>query len=197
MSGSAERAAAEPGPESGVLPTFEAVYEAHVDEVWRAARRLGVGPASLEDIVQEVFIVVHKKLAAFEGRSSLRTWLYGITLMVVRNHRRGRRRKPLDMDEGAAIALENAPISEREQPDALTERHRAGLTVHDILDKLPDELREVLVMAELEGMSGPEIAEVTGLKLATAYGRIRNARAKFDDALREHLAPPPHQRSTP
>lgn len=188
----AERATpSEPSPTSGVLPTFEAVYEAHVDDVWRAARRLGVPASSLEDIVQEVFIVVHRKLADFEGRSSLKTWLYGITLMVVRNHRRGRRRKPLDVGEGAEIALSNAPISEREQPDVLAERRRTGATVHDILDRLPEELREALVMAELEGMSGPEIADVTGLKVATVYGRIRTARAKFDEALKQRLEEQP------
>ncbi|HHH27162.1 MAG TPA: sigma-70 family RNA polymerase sigma factor [Polyangiaceae bacterium] len=195
MRASAEPAATESSPASGVMPTFEAVYEAHVDHVWRAARRLGVAPASLEDIVQEVFIVVHRKLATFEGRSSLETWLYGITLMVVRNHRRSRRRKPLDVGEGAEIALNDAPISEREQPDALAERRRAGATVHDVLDRLPEDLREALVMAELEGMSGPEIAEVTGLGVATVYGRIRKARAKFDEALKRHLEE--RQGSTP
>ena len=169
------------------MPTFEAVYERHVDDVWRAARRLGVQASGLEDIVQEVFIVVHNKLADFEGRSSIKTWLYGITLMVVRNHRRGRRRKPMDLGEGAEIALSNAPISEREQPDVLAERRRAGATVHQILDRLPDDLREALVMAELEGMSGPEIAEVTGLKVATVYGRIRTARVKFNEALDARL----------
>ena len=195
MRTSAEPTTPEPSPTSGVIPTFEAVYEQHVDDVWRAARRLGVHDAALEDIVQEVFIVVHHKLAAFEGRSSLKTWLYGIALMVVRNHRRGRRRKPMDLGEGAEIALSNAPISEREQPDVLAERRHAGATVHAILDHLSDDLREALVMAELEGMSGPEIAEVTGLKVATVYGRIRTARAKFNEALNDRLDLQP--RSTP
>ena len=187
MRSSAEPTTSDRLPTSGVMPTFEAVYERHVDDVWRAARRLGVQASGLEDIVQEVFIVVHNKLADFEGRSSIKTWLYGITLMVVRNHRRGRRRKPMDLGEGAEIALSNAPISEREQPDVLAERRRAGATVHQILDRLPDDLGEALVMAELEGMSGPEIAEVTGLKVATVYGRIRTARVKFNEALDARL----------
>jgi RNA polymerase sigma-70 factor, ECF subfamily len=169
-----------------VTPTFEAVYQAHVDDVWRATRRLGVDDASREDVVQEVFLVVHHKLASFERRASLRTWLYAITLHVVRNHRRSRRRKPLDVGEGAAIALENAPISDRQRPDVLAERHQASVTLHDLLEQLPETLRETLVMSELEGMTGPEIAEVAGIKLATAYGRIRTARGRFDAALQEH-----------
>lgn len=160
---------------------FETVYEQHLDHVWHSARRLGVEPSSLEDVVQEVFIAVHRQLPGFEGRSSLRTWLYGVTLHVVRNHRRQKRRKPLDVSEAAAIAIDNEPISERHRPDVAVERHDAETQLARVLDALPDELREVLVMAELQEMSGPEIAEVTGLKPATVYGRLRTARRKLNE----------------
>ncbi|MEZ4442999.1 MAG: RNA polymerase sigma factor [Polyangiaceae bacterium] len=183
-----------PPPESGEVAkpslSFEAVYDQQVDFVWRSARRLGVDPAHLEDVVQEVFLTVHRKLAEFEGRSALRTWLYGITLHVVRNHRRGRRRKPLDVSEAAAIAIENAPDSDRRRPDAVAERRERDLLLDDLLAQMPDPLREVLVMAELEGLSGPEMASLTGLKVATVYGRLRNAREKFNAIVACHpLAP--------
>jgi len=160
---------------------FDGLYETYLDHVWHSARRLGVEPSQLEDVVQEVFIVVHRQLPGFEGRSSLRTWLYGITLHIVRNHRRRKRRKPLDVSESAAIAMENEPISERHRPDVVVERRDDEARLARVLEALPDELREVLVMAELQEMSGPEIATVTGLKPATVYGRLRTARRKLND----------------
>lgn len=175
------------GERPTAVPAFEELYEQHVSFVWRSARRLGVSDANLEDVVQDVFVTVHRKLDSFEGRSSLRTWLYGITLHVVRNRRRSRRRKPLELSEKAVLALDNAPTSERQLPDALAERHQAEATLHHILAQLPDALREILVMAELENMSGPDIAQVTGLKTATVYGRLRKARSKLNQAVKRHL----------
>src|SRR5579859_5834321 len=69
-------------------PTFAQVYEEHFSFVWRSARRLGAPDAVVDDVVQEIFVIVHRRLAAFEGRSSMKTWLYGIVLNVVRAHRR-------------------------------------------------------------------------------------------------------------
>ncbi|HHH12165.1 MAG TPA: sigma-70 family RNA polymerase sigma factor [Sorangium sp.] len=169
-------------PEAETLPPFEALYDQHVDFVWRAARRLGVAAAQLEDVVQEVFLVVHRRRDSFDGTSALRTWLYGITLNVVRNARRRDRRKPLDGSDEAVVVLERAPSSERLRPDVMVERKRDGEMLERVLASLPVSLREVLVMAELEQLSGPEIACITGLKTATVYGRLRTARVKLNAA---------------
>src|SRR5262245_44836563 len=87
----AEAAPRSPPP----APTLDAIYEAHVAYVWRVVQRLGVPESSADDAVQDVFLVVHRKLDGFEGRSSIRTWLYGIALRVARDHRRKRREVPL------------------------------------------------------------------------------------------------------
>src|SRR5262245_51753387 len=76
--------------------TLAEVYETQFDFVWRSARRLGVASLHVDDVVQEVFLVVFRRLAEFEGRSSLKTWLFGITRRVVRDHRRSARRKPAE-----------------------------------------------------------------------------------------------------
>jgi RNA polymerase sigma-70 factor, ECF subfamily len=68
-------------------PSLEATYDAYFPVVWRSVQRLGVPTAQADDVVQEVFLVVHRKLEGFEGRSSLKTWLYGITLRVARAYR--------------------------------------------------------------------------------------------------------------
>ncbi|MGE3634951.1 MAG: RNA polymerase sigma factor, partial [Sandaracinaceae bacterium] len=72
---------------------LEEIYDACFDFVWRSARRMGVAEAHADDVVQEVFLVAHRRLADFEGRSSVRTWLFGILLRVVSDHRRTLRRK--------------------------------------------------------------------------------------------------------
>ena len=163
--------------------TFEDVYHAHFPFVWRSAKRLGVGDASLDDAVQEVFVVVHRRLADFEGRSSLRTWLFGITLRVVRDHRRSvRRRDPGSVvDPDTLRATGGGPAENAEKAEAVR-------LLHALLDELDDERREVFVMAELEQMAMPEIAEALGINVNTAYARLRTARLEFEQALARHRA---------
>lgn len=163
--------------------SFEAVYRGHFAFVWRSAKRLGVGDASVDDAVQEVFVVVHRRLAEFEGRSSLRTWLFGITLRVVRDHRRSARRRdpgpPVDPD--TLCANGNGPAESAEKSEAVR-------LLHALLDELDDDRREVFVMAELEQMTMPEISEALAVNVNTAYARLRTARQEFEQALARHRA---------
>src|SRR5690606_13369542 len=108
---------------------------------------LGVGDASLDDVVQEVFVIVHRRLRDFEGRSSLATWLFGITLRVARDHRRSAARKGADGSVDMDSLRGDAP-----GPGESLERAEAVRLLHAILDELPDERREIFVMAELEQM---------------------------------------------
>jgi RNA polymerase sigma-70 factor (ECF subfamily) len=70
------------------LPNLREVFDEHARYIWRALRHLGVADADAEDVCQEVFVTAHKKLPEFEGRSSLRTWLYGICLRHASDYRR-------------------------------------------------------------------------------------------------------------
>src|SRR3954470_17967759 len=81
---SGARIATDPSLES----KCSALYEEHFEFVWRSLRRLGVSAASLDDATQEVFVVVFRRLADFEGRSSVRTWLFGIAIHVAQHHMR-------------------------------------------------------------------------------------------------------------
>lgn len=155
--------------------SFAAVYEEHVDFVWRVARRLGVPEASLDDAVQDVFLVVHDRLSTFEGRSSLRTWIYGIVRRVARDHRPSKRERPLD--EAPETPSETASAH-----DGL-ERAEAKRLLHALLESLDDEKREVFVLAELEEMPMPEVALAIGINVNTAHARLRAARHHLDDAL--------------
>lgn len=178
-----------PAPvDAGGTPTFEQIYDAEAAFVWRSLRRLGVQPASIEDAVQDVFVVVHRRLGEFEGRSQIRTWLFGIVLRVARTHRRTVQRKRLDkraedVELDALPDVEGAP-----GPEQRAERTQAMKVLYELLEKLDEDKREVFVMAELEGLSGPEIAETLGANLNTVYARLRAARIAFEQAVARHLA---------
>jgi RNA polymerase sigma-70 factor (ECF subfamily) len=169
--------------EAAALPKLElsVVYEAQFDFVWRSARRLGVSPLYLDDVVQEVFLVVHRRLLEFEGRSTLRSWLFGITRRVVRDQRRSAQRKP-------ATPLNDDPIDQRARSaDQLLELREQAELLHALLAELDLDKREVFVLAELEQMSGPEIAASLQVNLNTVYARVRAARQAFEAALQRHL----------
>lgn len=167
--------------ESPVL-SFGALYDEHFAFVWRSLRRLGVPSPLLEDAAQDVFVVVHRRLAEFEGRSSIRTWLFGIAVRVARTHRRRISRKerfdplPIDLESPAG------------RPDGEVEKRRAADFLERFLDSLDDEKRAVFVLAELEQMTAPEIESALGVKLNTVYSRLRAARKAFETAVRRHLA---------
>ncbi len=140
---------------------FAAVYAAHFDFVWRCLRGLGVAPAALEDAAQDVFVIVHRRLASFEGRSTFRTWLFGIVRKVAFNYRRSHARKgahedlPLDIAAGGPGPFENAQKAE------------AAAFVEEFLSRQSEVKREVFVLGVLEEMSAPEIAEALSMPLNT------------------------------
>src|SRR5262249_24120399 len=126
--------------------------------------------ADVEDVCQDVFIVVMRKLDAFEGRSSLRTWIYGVCARTASDYRRsGRVRRE--------VVTETPPEREAqgEQDDALALRH-ARATLDRILDELDDDKRAVFVLYEIEELTMAEVAEALGCPLQTAYSRLHAAR---------------------
>jgi RNA polymerase sigma-70 factor (ECF subfamily) len=165
-------------------PTFAEVYEEHFAFVWRNAKHLGVQDTHIDDIVQEAFVIVHARLASFEGRSSLKTWLFGILANVVRSHRRGlraqtRRESSADPEDVADPAA---------GPHERAARAEAGHVADRLLEALDDDKRAVFVLAELEQMSAPDIATALEVPLNTVYSRLRLAREAFAAAAARHRA---------
>ena len=174
----------EPAREETDSPSFESVYDTYFPYVWRSVQRLGVPAASADDVVQEVFMVVYRKLPEFEARSTLKTWLYGIALRVARAHRL-RSNQPTKTQSIDAQQL-RAPDATR--PDQQAENAQAARVVDLLLTGLDDDQREVFVLAELEQLSVPEIAEAIDVKLNTVYSRLRLARAAFAEAAARYRA---------
>jgi RNA polymerase sigma-70 factor (ECF subfamily) len=151
-------------------PTFAAVYEAYAKFVWRVLYRLGVPRSDVEDVCQEVFVVVHRRLGSFEGRSSLRTWLYGIAVRCASEYRRRayvRRETPTESLTDASAPAPQLSSIEVQEARALLER---------ILNLLDEEKRAVFVLYELEEVPMAEVVAIVGCPLQTGYSRLHAAR---------------------
>lgn len=161
---------------------FEQVFAEHAAFAWRALRRLGVPEADVEDVCQEVFLIVHRRLGTFEARSSVRTWVYGICVRVASDHRRRLRRAR--EESWASPPEESIPPPQ----DQELERRRALATLDAALDALDDDKRAVFVLYEIEELPMSEVAEVVGCPLQTAYSRLHAARRRIEASLRGALA---------
>jgi RNA polymerase sigma-70 factor (ECF subfamily) len=170
-------------------PPFDAIYREHFAFAWRTARRMAMSEANADDVVQDTFLVVHRRLSEYDARSSMRGWIYGILARVVADHRRRARRKDkpltsLDADPRGADVLESRDAS----PATAAETSEGWSILERLLEQLPDELRETLVLSKLEGLSAPEIAECVGANVNTVYSRLRTATQRFETIYAEFLA---------
>jgi RNA polymerase sigma-70 factor (ECF subfamily) len=156
------------------LPSLRQLFDEHARYIWRSLRHLGVGDADIEDVCQEVFLVAHRKLPEFAGRSALRTWLYGICLRQASDYRRRayvRRERPT-----AELPVDSMrPATSSDDPENAESR----ALLLGLLAQLDDEKREVVVLYELEGFSMREVAEIVGCPLQTAYSRLYAARERL------------------
>src|SRR5262249_2049820 len=154
---------------------FEEIYRAHFPFVWRSLLRLGVRESDAADAAQEVFVVVHRKLAEFEGRSKLTTWLFGVCLRVAQSRLRLAHERREVLDERFLLALP----TEREDALAEIERRQGMAIVEAIVQRMSLEQRTVFILFELEGMSSEEIAEALAIPRGTVQSRLRLARQSF------------------
>lgn len=169
---------AHPGPPLARVAeaSFREIFDEHHTFVFRSLLHLGVPDAAADDAVQEVFVVVHRKLREYDPALPLRAWLWGIARHVASNQRRSFTR-----DQRLREALASEPI---DVPDVSLERARELRLVRDILMAMEDPLRDVLALSDIEGMTAPEIATAIGSNVNTIYSRLRIARQRFAEALR-------------
>lgn len=157
--------------------SFDEVYTLYVDFVWRVLRACGVPADQLEDAAQDVFVVVHRRLPEFEGRSAITTWLFAITRRVASKHRRPRRN------------VDAPPLVTGTATDPFDDlaRVQAAETIAAILDGMDDDKRLVFALVEIEQLSVAEVARMLQLNLNTAHSRLRLARAEFTAAARRKV----------
>lgn len=168
-------------PPASEVPAFDEVYERYFNFVWSSSRRLGVSMASLDDVVQEIFMVIHAKLDTLRQPSSLRSWIYGVVRRTVGDHHRALRTRTRSTGE-LAVKVAGDPPRVPTPQDLREHSEQVGL-LFSLLDQMAWPKREVFMLAELEQMTVPEIAEALSIPLNTAYSRLRAARISFEELL--------------
>jgi RNA polymerase sigma-70 factor, ECF subfamily len=177
LAGEASRGAGHAPPTRTPTPSFRAVYAAYGQTVARWAARLGGPTADVEDITQEVFLVVDRRLPEFRGDSALPTWLFGITAKVAANERR-RRKLRAWWFRFVPNAAERAPAPEGGALEQLETRERRVL-FHRALERLAERQRRALVLFELEELSVDEVATLMGVRAGNVRVLLHRARAAF------------------
>jgi RNA polymerase sigma-70 factor (ECF subfamily) len=177
----AERDAATEQHGRDALLSWESLYRRHSDRVARWSVRLGVPRDEVEDAVQEVFLIVQRRLGSFRGDAKVATWLFGITENVVR-HRRRKERWRGWLGRAPEDALRDLPSVERGPMETLEARDAQQL-VYQALDGVSERYRSAFLLFELEGMAGEAIAELLDVKVGTLWVWLHRARAQFVKAL--------------
>jgi RNA polymerase sigma-70 factor (ECF subfamily) len=156
------------------------IHAAHADFVWASLQRMGVRDADLDDLMQEVFVIVHRKLHTFDGTSRVTTWLFGIAMRVAAAHRR----LAYNRRERASANPPDARVTDpRDGPEGAAEAAEARAELTEILDSLDLEKRVVFVMFEIEELDCDHIATTLGIPVGTVYSRLHAARKDFQAAL--------------
>jgi RNA polymerase sigma-70 factor (ECF subfamily) len=173
--------------EGDETPTLDWLYRDHAAQVARWAAHLAGPRLEVADLVHEIFLVAGRRLPEFRGDSKPTTWLYGITERVVFAARRKDRVRRV-LDRLRRIDVERSLLPSQPTPIEELERRRAQETVYRVLDRLPEKYRRVMVLFTLEELSGEQIADLTGVKLATVWVHLHRARRLFLDEINRERA---------
>lgn len=157
---------------------FAQVYRRELGFVWRVLRYHGVPPEAVEDAVQEVFMVVHRRWEDRDPERSLRSWLFGIARRTASTQRRGASRRQRKL----AAVPDPEPEARLDQRAADREDLRE---LAEVLAAMDHKLAAVFTLADIEGMSAPEIAAELGANLNTVYWRLRKARGLINEHFQE------------
>jgi RNA polymerase sigma-70 factor (ECF subfamily) len=166
--------------------SFCEIYRAYFDFVWASSRYLGVEESELDDVIQDVFVAIYRRINTLQNPDSLRGWIYGVTRRIVSTYRRSKRT--------ALIHVNTAPIEptmvldEVATPHQQIERFEQLDFLRQLLAELDAAKREVIELAELREMRAPEIATLLDVPLNTVYSRLRSARRELDEVFRRYQA---------
>ena len=174
--------------QSGDKRAFDILVRKYQTKVANLVSRYVYGFSEVEDIVQEVFIKAYKAIDRFRGDSAFYTWLYRIAINTAKNHLVAVSRRPpgqdVDVDDAVNTDI-GSRLHEQDSPEHRIMTREIAQVLHETLKSLPEDLREAIVLRELEGMSYDEIAEIMGCPIGTVRSRIFRAREAIDRELKE------------
>lgn len=167
--------------QSGDLRAFEVLVNKYQRKIGRLLSRLVRDADDIDDIVQESFIKAYRALGNFRGESAFYTWLYRIAVNTAKNHLIASNRRPSTIresanDESSETFDETETLSDIETPESVLLSRQIAATVNKAMEELPEELRNAIVLREIEGLSYDEIAEIMNCPIGTVRSRIFRAR---------------------
>ncbi len=171
---------------SRAVMDFAQIYEAYFRFVWRNVRRLGIESSAVDDVVQDVFITINRRLATYVECGMLRSWIYGIVRRVVAARRRTRQSAEQLLEFSLQDLAE--PSDKEGSPYAHAERAEQTRMLFELLSTLKESQREVLMLTEFDELTAPEIAAALEIPLNTVYSRLRLAREALVEASQRYQA---------
>ena len=179
-------------PQAG--PAAGSMYQTYAQQVARWAERLAGPGLDVEDIVHEVFAIAYERMPKFRGDSSLATWLFGITDLVVRHRRR--KERWWRWLSGSADETAGHLASDGPDPLRLVESQQAAASVYRVLDGLAGRDRQILILCDMEELSSEEASQLLGIRPANVRLRLHRARARFTRAYQKFVTKS-NRRSSP
>ncbi|MDF2693168.1 MAG: polymerase sigma factor RpoE [Labilithrix sp.] len=158
--------------------SFEEVYAEHFQFVWRSLRALGVRSSHAEDVAQDVFVVVHRRLPDFSGEDYVRTWLFAIAMRVASDHRR-RSRTFEDLSVADAV-LDKGP-----SPLDVTVHNETVQLLERALERMDEHHRLVFFLMDVEELRASEVSAILSINVNTVYSRLHRARERFNEIVAE------------
>lgn len=172
---------------------FRQLIETHQRSIYRVCLRMMRSEAEAEDMTQETFIRASRSMDQFRGEASLSTWLYRVAINLCKNRinylqrrRSTQHRSLVQLEEAKGDAWQSDRVggAAPETPDALAEGREAQALIGQALDQLPDQLKTILLLRDIEGLSYAEVSEVTQLPLGTVKSRLHQARLQLMELYR-------------
>jgi len=160
--------------QAGDVDAFEALYRQHSPRIYSLDCRMAGSPQEGEDLLQEIFLQVHKKLGSFRGDSALGTWLYRLAMNLCLDFVRSRQNR---------MKLVTSAIEDGAEQPALRETPVARLDLERAVQRLPDGYRAAFVLHDVEGLDHREIAEMLGISEGTSRSQVFKARMKLRQLL--------------
>ena len=197
------------GLRHGDTSALEQLIARYTDRVFRLAYGITSNAADAEEVVQDVFLTVFRKIQTFEGRAALGSWIYRVATNAALIKRRGRRADreislepslPAFLPDGHRAgdpAFLKADWSQTPETNLLSQESREIL--HQAIADLPEQYRAIVVLRDVQGLSNEETAQVVGESVACVKSRLHRARMALREQLSAHLRPPrsPHPQGIP
>jgi RNA polymerase sigma-70 factor (ECF subfamily) len=162
---------------AGDAEAFETLYRQHASRIYTLACRMAGSPDDGEDLLQEIFLQAHRKLASFKGDSAIGTWLYRLAVNHCLDYVRSRQTKMNKLTETLDGEHSFEPAARRDTPIARLDLERA-------IERLPEGCREAFVLHDVEGFDPKEVASLLGIAEGTSKSQVFKARMKLRGYLR-------------